>query len=275
MATYAVGDLQGCCDELIKLLDQIGFTDSDTLWLAGDLVNRGPKSLEALRLVHSLGDRARCVLGNHDLHLLALHTGAAPAKKHTSLHAILKAPDRDELMNWLLTRPLLVEDNALGYVMTHAGIPHIWSLDQARTYAQEIEQILQSDRAKKFFRHMYGNHPDNWSDDLAGWDRIRAITNYLTRMRFIRADGTLDFSASGGLDTQPEGFLPWFQQPRSKPIPLKQLFGHWAALDEGATDHSPVTALDTGCVWGNRLTAMRLDDGKMYSCQCQKHRKPA
>lgn len=277
MATYAVGDLQGCYDELQKLLDRVGFTDEDELWLAGDLVNRGPESLKVLRFVKDMGSRVRCVLGNHDLHLLALHFDIGDVRKHETLRQVLEAPDREELMHWLLQQPLMVEDTDKGYVMTHAGIPHIWDLKSARQYADEISQLLRSSKPIKFFKHMYGNSPNNWSAELKSWPRYRVITNYFTRMRFIAADGTLDFHASGGLDTQPEGFLPWFAQPRQQPLGATQLFGHWAALDPSATGNAvtPVVALDTGCVWGNKLTCMRLEDGKIFSCGCDQYRNPA
>ncbi|MBV0934485.1 symmetrical bis(5'-nucleosyl)-tetraphosphatase [Marinobacterium weihaiense] len=265
MATYAIGDIQGCYDELMQLLDRIGFSDEDRLWLTGDLVNRGPRSLDTLRFVRQLGDRACTVLGNHDLHLLALHHGR-DRKLNATLAPILQAPDRDELMAWLQSRPLLHDDKALGYVMTHAGIPHIWSLKDARQYAQELEQVLRSDEACDFFTHMYGNHPDRWRDDLRGLDRLRAITNYFTRMRFITRGGTLEFKGNGHPDAAPKGFAPWFEQPRVKPLKRHQLFGHWAAF--GFNCLPGITALDSGCVWGNALTALRLEDGSHFSLPC-------
>lgn len=272
MATYAIGDIQGCLDELLRLLEQIGFGAGDRLWLTGDLVNRGPRSLDTLRFIRELGDAAITVLGNHDLHLLALHHGQG-RKQDASLAPILAAPDRDELMHWLQTRPLLHDDKTLGFVMTHAGIPHIWSLKQARQLARELEQTLQQpEAARAFFRQMYGNQPDCWQDELTGIDRLRAITNYFTRMRFIRADGTLEFKTNGGPETAPPGFLPWYRQPRRKPLKRHQLFGHWAAL--GFCPLAEVTALDSGCVWGNALTAVRLEDGSWFSQPCPGHHSP-
>lgn len=271
MATYAVGDIQGCYSELMQLLEQIGFGSEDRLWLTGDLVNRGPRSLDTLRFVHQHSDRITTVLGNHDLHLLALHAGVG-RKTHPTLESILQAPDRDELMHWLRRQPLLHDDKTLGYVMTHAGIPHIWSLKQARERASELEQVLRGSDCEAFLHHMYGNRPDCWHDDLTGINRLRAITNYFTRMRFIKADGTLEFKANGGPETAPEGFAPWFQQPREKPIKRHQLFGHWAAL--GFNRLPGVTALDSGCVWGNALTAVRLEDGSWFSQPCPGNRTP-
>ncbi|WP_188750885.1 symmetrical bis(5'-nucleosyl)-tetraphosphatase [Marinobacterium zhoushanense] len=269
MATYAVGDIQGCYDEFITLLDKIGFNDDDQLWIAGDLVNRGPKSLEVLRFVKRLGSRARCVLGNHDLHLLAIHHGTASGKRKDTLTPVLEAEDRDELMHWLQQQPLLVDDKELGYVMTHAGIPPHWSLKLAKSLAHEVEQVLRSTLANEYFRHMYGNQPDTWQEKLKGWDRLRLITNYFTRMRFLTPSGKLEFSANGGLDTQPEGYFPWYELPRARTLKRTQLFGHWAAL--GSTGREDVIALDTGCVWGNQLTAVRLEDGQLFSCDCVGH----
>lgn len=271
MATYAIGDLQGCYAELMQLLEQIGFGNGDQLWLTGDLVNRGPRSLDSLRFVKGLGNAAITVLGNHDLHLLALHHGNS-RKPSPTLAPILDAPDRQELMDWLQSRPLLHDDKSLGHVMTHAGIPHIWSLKQACQYAYELEQVLQSEQAGAFFTQMYGNQPDRWHNDLTGPCRLRAITNYFTRMRFIKVDGTLEFKTNGDPSAAPEGFRPWFEQPRSKAMKRHQLFGHWAAL--GFNQLPGVTALDSGCVWGNALTAVRLEDGSWFSQPCPGNRTP-
>ncbi|NVK39869.1 MAG: symmetrical bis(5'-nucleosyl)-tetraphosphatase [Oceanospirillaceae bacterium] len=273
MATYAIGDIQGCFDQLQALLAQVGFSGSDRLWLAGDLVNRGPKSLETLRFVKSLGDRAQIVLGNHDLHLLAIHYGATRPRRSDTLDEILDAPDRDELMHWLRMQPLLIHDAGLDFVMVHAGIPPAWSLKKAKRRAREVEQVLHGTLAREFFQHMYGNEPDHWYKGLEGWARLRVITNYLTRMRFCDHNGRLDFSAKGGLETQPQGFLPWYAHPR-KAHKHRIIFGHWAALEGGASDHS-LFSLDTGCVWGNSLTAMRLEDQAFFSCDCSCNRRPS
>lgn len=267
MATYAIGDIQGCYDELMQLLEQVGFSDSDRLWFAGDLVNRGRQSLEVLRFVHQLGERAITVLGNHDLHLLALHFGATRDKRNLTLTPILHAPDRDLLMDWLRRQPLLHDDPSLGFVMTHAGIPHIWTLDKARKRAAELEQVLRGKHAGAFFSHMYGNKPDRWNKQLEGWTRLRVITNYFTRMRFITGSGRLEFHGNGEADQAPPGFRPWYQIPRRTPLGRVQIFGHWAAL-MGHTGDPLYRALDTGCVWGNRLTALRLEDQTLFSSPC-------
>lgn len=266
MATYAIGDIQGCFDELQSLLKLVDFNASDQLWIAGDLVNRGPKSLETLRYLKSLGDQATIVLGNHDLHLLAVHYGAVTPKRADTLNDILEAPDRNELMDWLRKQKLMVYNSSFNAVLVHAGVPPCWSIHKAKKRAKEVETVLKSTLAKEFFNHMYGNKPDCWSGKYEGWDRLRLITNYFTRMRFCTAQGKLDFSAKGTLESQPRGHLPWFKIPRKIPNEqdIKILFGHWAAL-EGQAEEQNVVALDTGCVWGNSLTALRLEDNQFFS----------
>jgi len=266
MATYAIGDIQGCYDELQNLLEKVNFSSQDQLWIAGDLVNRGPKSLETLRFLKDLGNQATCVLGNHDLHLLAVHYGAVSCKRNDTLDEILSAPDCIELMDWLRKQKLLVHDKKLNYAMVHAGIPPCWSVRKARKRAKEVETVLRGTLAREFFNHMYGNKPDCWSSSYEGWDRLRLITNYLTRMRFCDNNGKLDFSAKGTLESQPSGYQPWFKLPRKDPEedPVRIIFGHWAAL-EGEAEAEHVFALDTGCVWGNKLTAMRLQDQQLFS----------
>ena len=265
MSTYAIGDIQGCYRTLITLLDSLSFSDDDQLWIAGDLVNRGPDSLEVLRFIKSLGPRARIVLGNHDLHLLALASGV-DRKVGKTLKPIMQAQDRDELLSWLIQQPLIQRCDALGYVMTHAGIPHIWSLEQAEHLAKEVTDCLNSTLAVHYFEQMYGNKPAKWKDEIIGFDRLRTITNYFTRMRYIKPSGKLDFDANGGLDEQPEGFLPWFELP-TQVSSHKQITGHWAALGlRVAPNHY---ALDTGCVWGGELTALRLEDGSIFSIASQ------
>lgn len=266
MATYAVGDIQGCYDELMQLLEMVQFSKKDTLWVAGDLVNRGPKSLQTLRYLKSLGKRAVIVLGNHDLHLLAVYYGSVERKRSDTLDPLLDAPDAPELMDWLRNQKLAVYDAGFNCFMSHAGLPPTWSLKQALKRAGEVEAMISSHLAKDYFDNMYGNLPNQWEKGLMGWDRLRLITNYLTRMRFCDTTGKLDFKAKGGLDSQPNGFLPWFRHPR-KANKINVLFGHWAAL-EGRTDTDNVFALDTGCVWGNALTAMRLEDQQIFSCKC-------
>ena len=269
MPIYAIGDVQGCADDLRCLLDKLNFTPSrDELWFAGDLVNRGPESLEALRLVKSLN--ARVVLGNHDLHLLACYySDHHELKQKDTLREIFTAEDRDDLMSWLIRQPLLFADEQRDVVMTHAGLPHIWSVSEARGYSREVEAVLQGPDRIPFFDHMYGNSPSLWNEALKGTERWRAITNYLTRMRFIKESGELDFKAKESLDSAPEGFQPWFKLPRRESTRI--YFGHWAAI-QGNTDSGQMIALDTGCVWGGELTAVNVDTGERIACDCQRHR---
>ncbi|WP_043527942.1 symmetrical bis(5'-nucleosyl)-tetraphosphatase [Litchfieldella xinjiangensis] len=260
MARYAIGDLQGCHAEFVALLDKLSFDPGrDCLWLVGDLVNRGPGSLECLRETWALGDAARVVLGNHDLHLLAVARGGARLKRNDTLQSILDAPDREPLLDWLQSQPLMVTQDE--WVMTHAGLLPQWTVPQATLLAREIEQHLTGEQGGDFLERMYGNDPDLWRDDLAGVGRLRFIVNAFTRMRFIDAQGRLEFSAKESLDSSPSGFAPWFTFERVDDPHI--LFGHWAAL-EGHTPGSRVRveALDTGCVWGNTLTALNLETGE-------------
>ena len=263
MATYAIGDLQGCYEPLQRLLDLIQFDPAnDHLWFCGDLINRGPQSLECLRFVKALGHRAITVLGNHDLHLLAIHFGYASSRGGDTLDAILAATDRDELMDWLRHQPLVHHDAALNWCMSHAGVPPMWSARKARRLAQEVEAVLQND-CRSFFEHMYGNKPDLWDKHLRGQDRLRVIVNYLTRMRFIDTHGRLDLTTKEGAGAAPEGFMPWFEHPARKASDTRIIFGHWAAL-EGQAGTDNVWALDTGCVWGGTLTALKLETGERF-----------
>ena len=260
MATYAIGDIQGCCDEFEVLLAQLHFDPArDRLWLTGDLVNRGPRSLDVLRLVKRLGAAAITVLGNHDLHLLAV--ALAPKERvrpQDTLGPILAAPDRDELLKWLRTQPLLHHDATLGYTMIHAGLPPQWDLATAQSCAHELEQALRDEtRSVELFTHMYGDRPNRWSDELQGIDRLRFITNCLTRLRFCRTDGTLELKYKGTIDSAPQGVVPWFRAPRRLSRDLHIVCGHWSAL--GYHDGDGVLSIDTGCVWGEKLCAIRLD----------------
>jgi bis(5'-nucleosyl)-tetraphosphatase (symmetrical) len=259
-ATYAIGDIQGCCDEFEALLERIDFDpDRDRLWLTGDLVNRGPRSLDVLRLVKSLGSAAITVLGNHDLHLLAAAlTPGEQLKPQDTLGPIFEAADRDELLTWLRSLPMLHHDATLGYTMIHAGLPPQWDLATARSCAAELEQALRDDaRCLELFTHMYGDKPKRWSADLRGVDRLRFITNCLTRLRFCRTDGTLELKLKGRVDSAPEGVLPWFRVPQRRSRDLRIVCGHWSAL--GYHDGDGVLSIDTGCVWGEKLCAVRLD----------------
>jgi bis(5'-nucleosyl)-tetraphosphatase (symmetrical) len=275
MTVYAIGDLQGCHAEFVELLERIDFNPGrDRLWLAGDLVNRGPESLACLREVRALGDSALTVLGNHDLHLLAVARGGARINRKDTLADILDAPDREVLLDWLQSRPLLVRqafDGQGDTVMAHAGLLPQWSAEEAADLAGEVGERLGSEHSGAFLEQMYGNEPACWQASLDGVDRLRAIVNVLTRMRFIDADGCLDFSAKEGLDSAPAGFAPWFRYPRSDDLRL--VFGHWAAL-EGRADGARVRAeaLDTGCVWGGTLTALNLATGERIGVASQQRR---
>lgn len=265
MATYAIGDVQGCYDELLALLDLIAFEpQKDCLWFAGDLVNRGPQSLEVLRFIKQL-PHTHIVLGNHDLHLLALANGHAH-HKHT-LHDVLNAPDLSELINWLRQQPLLHYDTHLNYLMVHAGLPPQWDLTIAQQCAQEVEAILRSEHYAELLKNMYGDEPNKWQPNLIGLERQRFIINALTRIRFCDKEGRLNLHTKTGLEAQPTGYLPWFKIPGRLNGSLQIVFGHWAAL-QGVTEEARVHALDTGCVWGNALTAMRLEDGQRFSVAC-------
>jgi len=265
MSVYAIGDVQGCYDALQRLLEHIGFDEShDQLWFVGDLVNRGPASLATLRFVKNLGECAVTVLGNHDLHLLAAAAGHRAPKSSDTLADVLGAPDRDALIDWLRRRPLLHVDERLGFAMVHAGIPHIWNFDAARARAREVECALAGDDYEDVLAAMYGNNPACWDDELRGMKRLRLIINYLTRMRLIDAVGTLDLTYDGPLVGIPRGYSAWFEFYRTVPPRFPVIFGHWAALN-GVSGMERMHALDTGCVWGNRLTALRLDDVERFS----------
>ena len=269
MATYAIGDIQGCLTPFINLLAQIEFNQAtDTLWLAGDMVNRGPQSLETLRFIYSIRSNIKAVLGNHDLHLLAVAHGYANLTKNDTLADILSASDRDELLSWLIQQPLCHYDPTLKTIMTHAGIPPCWDLEKTLQLAEEAHQLLLSDQVHEFFAVMYGNKPNVWEDELTGMDRQRAIVNYLTRMRFCKKRGKLDLKQAGATyKDSKKGFDAWFNYPSKLPSDCQVIFGHWASL-EGKTNLNNIHALDTGCVWGSSLTALRLEDKKLFSTPC-------
>lgn len=276
MAIFAVGDIQGCYDELQRLLARIKFNpDKDTLWFTGDLVNRGPKSLETLRFVQSLGEHAVCVLGNHDLHLLALAAGVDKHKSADTLDAVLSAPDCGELLDWLRRRPLLHHDQALGFTLVHAGFPPQWDLMTASECARELETMLHRPDYAEFLRQMYGNQPTRWSPELQGSERLRFIVNGFTRLRYVNAHGDLDLTSKGAPGTQPDGFLPWYAVPGRKSADLHIVFGHWSTV--GEINGYNVYPLDTGCVWGGRLSALRLDgdgSGGWYCVDCPGAQQP-
>lgn len=261
MPTYAIGDIQGCCEEFEALLEHLRFDPSrDTLWLVGDLVNRGPRSLDVLRRVKALGAAAITVLGNHDLHLLAAAlTPSEQLKPQDTLGEIFSAPDRDELLAWLRRQPLLHHDARLGCTMIHAGLPPQWDLATAQSCAHELEAALRDDdRCVELFAKMYGDQPDRWSDDLEGDARLRFITNCFTRLRFCREDGRLELKFKGKIESAPRHLLPWFRVPNRRSRELRIVCGHWSAL--GYYEGDGVLSIDTGCVWGEKLCAVRLDE---------------
>jgi bis(5'-nucleosyl)-tetraphosphatase (symmetrical) len=276
LAVYAIGDIQGCYDDLQKALTEVAFEPArDHLWCVGDLVNRGPKSLEVLRFIRDLGDSAICVLGNHDLHLLALAAGNLKHRDEHSLDPILQAPDRDELLDWLRRRPLLHYDAGLDFLMIHAGLPPQWDLHTARACATEVEGVLRSDEHVAYFLDMYGNKPDRWDPRLRHMDRWRFITNCLTRLRFCGPDGRLALKEKGPPGSQAKGLIPWFAHPQRATRGQRIVFGHWSTL--GYREEHNVWALDTGCLWGGALTLLRLDQNPPHarSTLCAQAQDPA
>ncbi|WLG89946.1 symmetrical bis(5'-nucleosyl)-tetraphosphatase [Pseudomonas cucumis] len=272
MATYAVGDLQGCLEPLQCLLKQVAFDPArDRLWLVGDLINRGPQSLETLRFLYSIHESLVCVLGNHDLHLLAVGQNIERLKKADTLREILEAPDCGELLEWVRQQKLMHYDEQRNIALVHAGIPPQWSLRKALKCAAEVEEALHDDnRFAPYLDGMYGNEPVKWDNDLKGAARLRVITNYFTRMRFCTSDGKLDLKGKEGVDTAPPGYAPWFTHKERKTKGLKIIFGHWAAL-EGQCNEPGLFALDTGCVWGGAMTLMNVDTGERLQCKCDPH----
>ena len=265
MATYAIGDVQGCYDPLQRLLAKIAFNAKhDRLWFVGDLVNRGPQSLAVLRFIRSLGDNAVTVLGNHDLTLLAVAEGCSRLRSKDTFQDILRAPDCDELLNWLRQRPLIHYDAKLNFLMVHAGLAPQWNLQQALTYAHEVEEILRGPGYRGFLDAMFGNEPHLWNDNLTGIERLRCITNYLTRIRFCTDDGALSLIHKGAPGSQPAALKPWFETANRCTSEINIVFGHWAAL--GFYRQPGIYALDSGCVWGNTLTALRLDAPEQVCC---------
>ncbi|RJG12276.1 symmetrical bis(5'-nucleosyl)-tetraphosphatase [Pseudomonas cavernicola] len=273
MTVYAVGDLQGCLEPLQCLLHRVAFDPAkDRLWLVGDLVNRGPQSLETLRFLYAMRGSLVCVLGNHDLHLLAVAHNIERLKKADTLREILEAPDRDDLLDWLRRQKLLHYDAERDITLVHAGIPPQWTLKKALKCAAEVEEALLDDaRLPLFLDGMYGNEPTKWDKDLKGVTRLRVITNYFTRMRFCKADGTLDLKSKEGLDSAPPGYAPWFSYSERKTRGQKLIFGHWAAL-EGQCHEPGLFALDTGCVWGGAMTLLNVDSGERHRCDCTENR---
>jgi bis(5'-nucleosyl)-tetraphosphatase (symmetrical) len=259
MAMYLIGDVQGCDSALQRLLDTIAFSPSrDTLYLLGDLVNRGPESDRVLRRLMAYGSSARCLLGNHDLHLLAVAHGVRAAHRSDTLECILQAPDRPALLHWLQHQALALELHTppSRWLMVHAGVLPQWTADQTLSLAAEVQTMLRGPDALAFFQNMYGSQPQRWSDDLQGWDRLRVIVNALTRMRFCSADGAMDFSSKEGASAAPAGTQPWFELPERQTAHCVVAFGHWSTL--GWLGRADVFALDSGCVWGGCLTALEI-----------------
>jgi len=265
MATYAIGDVQGSFEELQALLRAFGFDRAkDRLWFVGDLVNRGPASLATLRFVRDLGDGAVTVLGNHDLHLLALAQGSVGAREGDTLGEVIAAPDRDALLDWLRHRPMA--HMVAGYALVHAGLLPQWDVATAKALAGEVETELRGPRHKEFLAQLYGSRPDRWNDKLRGTDRLRVIVNAMTRLRFCTPEGVMEFHTKGETAEAPPGYLPWFEVPGRKSADHTLVCGHWSAL--GLRMAPNLLALDSGCVWGGKLSAVRLEDRRLYQVPC-------
>lgn len=270
---YLIGDLQGCCNAFERLLAELDFSPSrDHLHVLGDLVNRGPDSLGTLQRLRSLGASATCLLGNHDLHLLAVAAGVRRPHRHDTLGPLLDSPEREGWLAWLRQRKLA--DLSHGWLLVHAGVPPQWNAARTLTLAAEIETLLQGPDLPDFLQQMYGNQPDRWSDDLQGIDRWRAIVNALTRIRFCSADGTLDLDTKDSADAAPPGMRPWFDHPGRATAGQPIAFGHWSTL--GLINRPDLLAIDTGCVWGGALTAVRIDAGHrdITQVRCEQAQKP-
>ena len=279
MAIYCIGDIQGCDGALGRLLDTISFSASrDTVYLLGDLVNRGPDSAAVLRRCMQQGDAIRCLLGNHDLHLLAAAHGARKPSRRDTLASVLDAPDRSALLEWLRHQPLARshEHSGQSLLMVHAGVVPAWSTADTLVRAQEVQDVLRSPDLPAFLHAMYGNTPDHWDDDLTGTDRLRVIVNALTRMRFCSSGGVMDFESTESASAAPEGLMPWFDVPGRRTAGTLMAFGHWSTL--GWLNRSDLLGLDTGCVWGGCLSAVRfgktLADRELLQVHCEQAQQP-
>jgi bis(5'-nucleosyl)-tetraphosphatase (symmetrical) len=269
MSTYVVGDVQGCYEPLCRLLEAIDFDARDTLISVGDLINRGPNNVGVLRLVRSLGTQFLGVLGNHDLNFLAVEAGCRQLKGKDTTQDLLQSPERGELVAWLSQLPLALLHNA--HLVVHAGVALDWSTEQVLAYASEVSHVLQSPQRSDFFAQMYGDKPNRFTPSLTGFERLRVITNVLTRQRFCSEDGRMDLDNKLAPQFAPPGMLPWFQHPNRATQATPLVFGHWAALDGAVNDPQGVLnvyPVDTGCVWGKSLTCLRLDDHRRFSCAC-------
>jgi bis(5'-nucleosyl)-tetraphosphatase (symmetrical) len=269
MATYTLGDVQGCFSALQRLLDKIRFDAArDRLWFVGDLVNRGPDSLAVLRFVKNLGDRAVAVLGNHDLHLLMVAEDCAKPLKNDTLQEVLEAPDRKELLDWLRCQRMMYADG--GFVMVHAGLLPSWSVEKALSLAREVEDALRGENYRKLVKRMYGNHPPQWRDDLTGIDRLRVIINAMTRLRVCTEQGVMEFAHKGKPENAPRGHLPWYDVPGRANRDATIICGHWSAL--GLLLRDDVLALDTGCLWGGNLSAVCLENRRVFQVSCDEQK---
>ena len=265
MATIAIGDVQGCYDQLMRLLERAGYDDArDVLWFVGDLVNRGPQSAQTVRFVKKLGARQVTVLGNHDLALLVIAAGLKKPHRGDTYDELLAAPDREELLHWLRHQKMMHAGE--GYAMVHAGLLPQWSVARALALAQDVEFALQGPDYREFLANMYGNEPVRWRDELAGYDRLRVIVNAMSRMRLVTAEGSMEFNHKIGLANLPAGYLPWYDAPGRASRGDRVIFGHWAAL--GLLLREDVVCLDSGCVWGRALSALRLEDRRVYQLEC-------
>ena len=266
MATYAIGDVQGCFDELQSLLERVAFSSQDRLWFVGDLVNRGPKSLQVLRFARDLGARAAVVLGNHDLHLIAQYEGIEKIRRADTFQDVLDAPDAGELLAWLRARPMV--HAAGGYAMVHAGLLPQWTIVRAQRLGEEVSAALTAPDYREFLLNMYGNQPARWDDRLAGWDRLRVIVNAMTRMRYCDRQGRMELEAGG--TEPPQGYSRWYETRKKESRTL--VFGHWSQL--GLVFAPGLAGLDSGCIWGGRLSALRLDDRMLFQLPCPGYQVP-
>ncbi len=270
MATYVIGDVQGCYDPLRRLLDKLNIDlTQDQLWFAGDLINRGPKSLETLQFIISLGDNARSVLGNHECHFLATARGYKKPHRSDTFAAILASDNAEELIQWVRSRPFFYTDKKLGYSMLHAGVPPQWSLSDVKQYATELETVFQGDHLDDFLANMYGSEPSLWTPKLIGNERLRFIINCFTRLRYCNLDGRLNLNVKGMPKPQEKNLIPWFQAPNRQTVNEKIIFGHWSTL--GLHQENNTTCIDTGCLWGGQLTAIKLGEPEQFistDCEC-------
>jgi len=275
VATYAIGDIQGCYRQLLKLLKKLEFNPQrDRLILLGDLVNRGPQSLEVIRYAMQNEASIDIVLGNHELHLLGVLDGVKLPRPTDTFHDVVNAPDREAIRDWLITRPMAIYEQTRNVVVTHAGIHPEWTLQECLELAKEVEEVLQGPERTAMFENMFGNKPRRWCDSHSGWKRTRFIINALTRMRYLTTSGKMDFEEVRPPGEQLPNLIPWFEYPNRKPIDATIVFGHWSAL--GVFQEPGVLSLDSGCCWGRRLSAARIDTRsfEIISVRCKKIKLP-